>query len=85
MPVCACSCASTTRSTLHPPPTPTPTPDTNAETQLEGDISDQLQGRFSPGLSLPALTEALEKAARDPRIVGLAVEIKPLAVRRVCV
>lgn len=48
--------------------------------KLEGEISDQLQGRFSPGFSMPQIIDALEKAAVDPRIKGIAVEINPLAV-----
>ncbi|KAF6255484.1 peptidase family S49-domain-containing protein [Scenedesmus sp. NREL 46B-D3] len=48
--------------------------------KLEGEISDQLQGRFSPGFSIPQLTDALEKAAVDPRVKGIAVEINPLAI-----
>mgnify|MGYP001810060505 CR=1 FL=1 len=38
------------------------------------------QGRFSPGFSMPQIIDALEKAAVDPRIKGIAVEISPLAV-----
>ncbi|KAF8059999.1 hypothetical protein HT031_004937 [Scenedesmus sp. PABB004] len=49
--------------------------------KLEGEISDQLQGRFAPGFSMPQIIDALEKAARDPRVAGIAVEIGPLAVR----
>jgi hypothetical protein len=54
--------------------------------KLEGEISDKLQGRFSPGYSMPQLLDSLEKAAVDPRIKGIAVEISPLAVsdRVVC-
>lgn len=48
--------------------------------KLEGEISDKLQGRFSPGYSMPQLLDSLEKAAVDPRIKGIAVEISPLAV-----
>lgn len=49
--------------------------------KLEGEISDKLQGRFSPGFSMPQILDSLEKAAVDPRIKGIAVEISPLAVR----
>lgn len=49
--------------------------------KLEGEISDKLQGRFSPGFSMPQILDSLEKAAVDPRIKGIAVEINPLAVR----
>jgi protease-4 len=48
--------------------------------KLEGEISDKLQGRFSPGFSMPQILDALEKAAVDPRVKGIAVEISPLAV-----
>lgn len=48
--------------------------------KLEGEISDQLQGRFSPGFSMPQLCDSLEKAAVDPRIKGIAVEINPLQI-----
>lgn len=48
--------------------------------KLEGEISDQLQGRFSPGFSMPQICESLEKAAVDPRIKGIAVEINPLQI-----
>jgi hypothetical protein len=43
-----------------------------------------LQGRFSPGFSMPQIIDALEKAAVDPRVKGIAVEISPLVVRRCC-
>jgi hypothetical protein len=49
--------------------------------KLEGEIADQLQGRFAPGFSMPQIADALEKAALDPRVKGIAVEIAPLAVR----
>lgn len=48
--------------------------------KLEGEISDKLQGRFSPGFSMPQILDSLEKAAVDPRIKGIAVEISPLSV-----
>eukprot|EP00878_Enallax_costatus_P010639 GHUV01011114.1.p1 GENE.GHUV01011114.1~~GHUV01011114.1.p1 ORF type:complete len:395 (+),score=92.88 GHUV01011114.1:241-1425(+) len=48
--------------------------------KLEGEISDQLQGRFSPGFSMPQICDSLEKAAVDPRIKGIVVEINPLAI-----
>jgi hypothetical protein len=48
--------------------------------KLDGAIPDQLQGRFAPGFSLPQICDALEKAAVDPRVLGIAVEISPLAV-----
>lgn len=48
--------------------------------KLEGEINDQLQGRFSPGFSMPQICDSLEKAAVDPRIKGIAVEINPLQI-----
>ncbi|MEW5315537.1 MAG: hypothetical protein WDW38_006958 [Sanguina aurantia] len=48
--------------------------------KLEGDISDLTRGRFDKGLSVPQLCAALQKAALDPRVKGLCVEIGPLAV-----
>lgn len=53
--------------------------------KLEGEISDKLQGRFSPGFSMPQILDSLEKAAVDPRVKGIAVEISPLAVSGLCV
>jgi hypothetical protein len=54
----------------HPaPPCPAAPP------QLEGNISDSLQSRFSPGTSVPQLCSALEKAALDPRVVGICFEV----------
>lgn len=47
--------------------------------KLDGEISDQKKGRFAPGLSVPQLCDVLEKAALDPRIVGICVEIGPLS------
>ncbi|GBF99919.1 serine protease chloroplastic, partial [Raphidocelis subcapitata] len=47
---------------------------------LEGEISDTLKGRFAPGFSVPQICSALEKAALDPRVQGIAVEIAPLAI-----
>jgi hypothetical protein len=58
-------------------PRPRPPP----RAQLEGEISDALKGRFAPGFSVPQICSALEKAALDPRVAGVAVEISPLAVR----
>eukprot|EP00198_Chlamydomonas_reinhardtii_P001161 XP_001690496.1 signal peptide peptidase [Chlamydomonas reinhardtii] len=48
--------------------------------KLEGDISDQERTFFDSGTSLPALCQALRKAALDPRIQGVAIEIAPLAI-----
>ncbi|XP_051114898.1 serine protease SPPA, chloroplastic isoform X2 [Andrographis paniculata] len=47
--------------------------------KLRGEISDQLKGRFSPGLSLPQICENLVKAAYDPRISGAYLHIEPLS------
>jgi hypothetical protein len=58
------------------PPNSSPPP----HPQLEGEVSDALKGRFAPGFSIPQICSALEKAALDPRIAGVAVEISPLAV-----
>ncbi|KAG9448648.1 hypothetical protein H6P81_008613 [Aristolochia fimbriata] len=46
--------------------------------KLRGQISDQLQSRFSSGLSLPQICENFIKAAYDPRISGLYLHIEPL-------
>ncbi|CAN4088310.1 unnamed protein product [Withania somnifera] len=46
--------------------------------KLRGQISDQLQSRFSSGLSLPQICENLVKAAYDPRISGVYLHIEPL-------
>ncbi|KAG1677042.1 hypothetical protein FOA52_001212 [Chlamydomonas sp. UWO 241] len=46
--------------------------------KLEGDISDQMRGRFDSGLSVPQICAALQKAALDPRIKGVAIEVGPL-------
>lgn len=48
--------------------------------KLDGEVSDALKGRFAPGFSVPQIVAALEKAALDPRVAGVAVEIGPLAV-----
>lgn len=48
--------------------------------KLEGEISDQLQGRFNPGFSMPQICDSLEKAAVDPRVKGIAVEVNPLQI-----
>ncbi|KAG2432803.1 hypothetical protein HXX76_008537 [Chlamydomonas incerta] len=48
--------------------------------KLEGEISDQERTFFDSGTSLPALCQALRKAALDPRIQGVAIEIAPLAI-----
>jgi len=48
--------------------------------KLEGEISDQSKGWLDPGTSIPQLCEALHKAALDPRVTGLAIEVAPLAL-----
>ncbi|KAL6780934.1 SPP1A [Auxenochlorella protothecoides x Auxenochlorella symbiontica] len=47
---------------------------------LSGALPDVPQGRFSSAMSMPLLTEALKKAAADPRIRGIAVKIDPLSI-----
>jgi protease IV len=50
--------------------------------RFEGDISDRAGARFGPGasaLSVPQIVSALEKAALDPRIEGVALRIGPVA------
>lgn len=46
--------------------------------KLRGQISDQLQSRFSSGLSLPQICENFMKATYDPRISGVYLHIEPL-------
>ncbi|KAL5987505.1 hypothetical protein ACLOJK_035253 [Asimina triloba] len=46
--------------------------------KLRGQIVDQLQSRFSSIISLPQICENLTKAAYDPRISGVYVQIEPL-------
>lgn len=41
-------------------------------------ISDQLSARFSSELSLPKICENFIKAAHDPRISGIYLQIEPL-------
>ncbi|KAL7153025.1 hypothetical protein ABFS83_04G137200 [Erythranthe nasuta] len=47
--------------------------------KIRGEISDQLKSRFSSGLSLPQICENLIKAAYDPRISGIYLQIEPLS------
>ncbi|KAF9591956.1 hypothetical protein IFM89_010403 [Coptis chinensis] len=47
--------------------------------KLRGQISDQLKSRFSSGLSLPQICENFIKAAYDPRIAGVYLQIEPLS------
>ncbi|XP_068305909.1 serine protease SPPA, chloroplastic-like [Pyrus communis] len=46
--------------------------------KLRGQVSDQLKSRFSSGLSLPQICENLMKAAYDPRISGVYLQIESL-------
>ncbi|ONI09001.1 hypothetical protein PRUPE_5G211500 [Prunus persica] len=46
--------------------------------KLRGQVSDQLKSRFSSGLSLPQICENLVKAAYDPRISGVYLQIESL-------
>eukprot|EP00798_Chlamydomonas_sp_ICE-L_P004080 gene4080-14177_t len=48
--------------------------------KLEGDISDQSRSTFDSGLSVPQICSAMRKAAVDPRIKGICIEIGPLGV-----
>ncbi|KAK9926196.1 hypothetical protein M0R45_023438 [Rubus argutus] len=45
---------------------------------LRGQITDQLKSRFSRGLSLPQICENFVKAAYDPRISGVYLQIESL-------
>ena len=47
---------------------------------LGGAIAEAKQGGFGGGLSVADLTEAFQKAALDPRIVGIYINISPLDV-----
>lgn len=47
--------------------------------KLRGQISDQLKSRFASGLSLPQICENFIKAAYDPRITGIYLQIEPLS------
>lgn len=46
--------------------------------KLSGKITEQLQKRFTTGLSLPDVCQNLVKAAYDPRISGVYLQIEPL-------
>eukprot|EP00892_Ulva_mutabilis_P012513 jgi/Ulvmu1/9634/UM054_0066.1 len=43
--------------------------------KLDGAIAEKKQPRFSPNISMPALCESLRKAAYDPRVAGLYLNI----------
>ncbi|GLC74286.1 hypothetical protein PLESTF_001485100 [Pleodorina starrii] len=47
---------------------------------LEGEVSDQARSFLDSGLSMPAVCGALRKAALDPRVQGVALEIGPLGI-----
>ncbi|KAJ7559074.1 hypothetical protein O6H91_04G068800 [Diphasiastrum complanatum] len=46
--------------------------------KLSGQITEELQGRFAQGLSLPQICQNFIKAAHDPRVAGVYIEIEPL-------
>lgn len=46
--------------------------------KLKGEIAEQLASPFSSSLSLPQICENLLKAAYDPRISGIYIQIEPL-------
>ncbi|KAI5063344.1 hypothetical protein GOP47_0021891 [Adiantum capillus-veneris] len=46
--------------------------------KISGKITEQFQGRFTPVLSLPQICQNLIKAAYDPRISGVYLQIEPL-------
>lgn len=48
--------------------------------ELGGSLPEKVQGRFSPGTSLPVVCACLRKAALDPRINGIYIKISPLAL-----
>eukprot|EP00798_Chlamydomonas_sp_ICE-L_P012520 gene12520-15736_t len=48
--------------------------------KLEGSISEQSRPSFDPGVSIPQVCSALQKAALDPRVKGIMIEIGPLAI-----
>lgn len=47
--------------------------------KLRGQISEQLASRFSSVLSLPKICENFRKAAYDPRVSGIYLQIEPLS------
>ncbi|MQL74435.1 hypothetical protein Taro_006798 [Colocasia esculenta] len=47
--------------------------------KLKGRIADQLKSTFSSGLSLPQICENFSKAAYDPRISAIYLQIEPLS------
>lgn len=47
--------------------------------KLKGEISEQLASRFSSVLSLPQICQNFTKAAYDPRISGIYLQIEPLS------
>lgn len=47
--------------------------------KLTGQVREQYQSRFMQGLSLPQICENLIKAAHDPRISGVILQVEPLS------
>ncbi|CAA7396005.1 unnamed protein product [Spirodela intermedia] len=47
--------------------------------KLKGTIADQVKSSFSSGLSLPQICENFIKAAHDPRISAIYLQIEPLS------
>jgi Peptidase family S49 len=45
-----------------------------------GTIAEKKQPRFSSNASMPALCECLRKAAYDPRVAGLFIQVDPVAI-----
>eukprot|EP01025_Chloroclados_australasicus_P018312 TRINITY_DN19527_c1_g3_i1.p1 TRINITY_DN19527_c1_g3~~TRINITY_DN19527_c1_g3_i1.p1 ORF type:complete len:724 (-),score=114.15 TRINITY_DN19527_c1_g3_i1:175-2346(-) len=48
--------------------------------KLQGEIPDKTVGRFAGSVSVPQICNALEKAAYDPRIVGVCVKVGALSI-----
>ncbi|XP_024545350.1 serine protease SPPA, chloroplastic isoform X1 [Selaginella moellendorffii] len=47
--------------------------------KISGEITEQLQDKFQPGISLPQICQNLIKAAHDPRIAAVIVQVEPLS------
>uniref|UniRef100_A0A1D1Z4I2 Protease 4 n=1 Tax=Anthurium amnicola TaxID=1678845 RepID=A0A1D1Z4I2_9ARAE len=47
--------------------------------KLRGNIADQLRNSFSSSLSLPQICDNFTKAAYDPRVSGIYLQIEPLS------
>jgi hypothetical protein len=65
------------RGILSTPRRPIPTEQTHTRA---GDIANKTQPRFSRAASMPAICEALRKAAYDPRVSGLLLNIDVLSI-----